>query len=302
MHRPLLLQRIVVLPTILFLFITHFAWFRTISNLPKIDAVDTVVEAVDTIVESTNGQFITDIPIRAHLYQGQTPLTYSVASFIWLFISLFYMKRRNLTDACKIFLWSKEKMAFAKYENSQIWITTLKQIKILQSMILRKTSNEINHFYQLSKQVYQCQISGRCYWPREFHILIRHNYMAVCHADQLLSQGNRDPKILNKKLPMNDSHESWRTVISPDRNLRGWSKSCHDSQSVSPMQSDEELWKLHETGTHFLSRICGLFMRVCFSPPKDRVVAYDAIEDTVAAITEFVSVGMRAMNRLLTLA
>ena len=32
------------------------------------------------------------------------------------------------------------------------------------------------------------------------------------------------------------------------------------------------------------------------------MVAYDAIEDTVAAITEFVSVGMHAMNRLLTLA
>ena len=37
-----------------------------------------------------------------------------------------------------------------------------------------------------------------------------------------------------------------------------------------------------------------------FPLPKDRVVAYDAIEDTVAAITEFVSVGMHAMNRLLT--
>ena len=43
-------------------------------------------------------------------------------------------------------------------------------------------------------------------------------------------------------------------------------------------------------------------MREFVSLPKDRVVAYDAIEDTVAAITEFVSVGMHAMNRLLTLA
>ena len=40
-------------------------------------------------------------------------------------------------------------------------------------------------------------------------------------------------------------------------------------------------------------------MREFVSLPKDRVVAYDAIEDTVAAITEFVSVGMHAMNRLI---
>ena len=33
------------------------------------DAVDTVVEAVDTIVESTNGEYITNIPNRAHYYQ-----------------------------------------------------------------------------------------------------------------------------------------------------------------------------------------------------------------------------------------
>ena len=69
-----------------------------------------------------------------------------------------------------------------------------------------------------------------------------------------------------------------------------------------PMQSDEEFYENYMTGIHFLSSGFDGFMREFVSLPKDRVVAYDAIEDTVAAITEFVSVGMHAMNRLLTLA
>ena len=43
-------------------------------------------------------------------------------------------------------------------------------------------------------------------------------------------------------------------------------------------------------------------MREFVSLPKDRVVSYNDIEDTVAAITEFVSVGMHAMDRFLNLA
>ena len=54
------------------------------------------------------------------------------------------------------------------------------------------------------------------------------------------------------------------------------------------------------TGTYFLSSGYDGFMREFVSLPKDRVVAYEEIEDTVAAITEFVSVGMHAMNRFMT--
>ena len=67
-----------------------------------------------------------------------------------------------------------------------------------------------------------------------------------------------------------------------------------------PMQSDEEFYENYMTGTYFLSSGYDGFMREFVSLPKDRVVAYEEIEDTVAAITEFVSVGMHAMNRFLT--
>lgn len=37
------------------------------------DAIDVVIKTTDTIVESDNGDFITSIPNRVYLYNGQTP-------------------------------------------------------------------------------------------------------------------------------------------------------------------------------------------------------------------------------------
>ena len=99
------------------------------------DAVDTVVEAVDTIVESTNGQFITDIPNRAHLYQGQTPQTFRCKDFMDLYGSLSVEEKEILTDACKIFVIKGKDVALAKGEYSNLKITTVTDLKIAKSMI-----------------------------------------------------------------------------------------------------------------------------------------------------------------------
>lgn len=99
------------------------------------DAVDTVVEAVDTIVESTNGQFITDIPNRAHLYQGQTPQTFRCKDFMDLYGSLSAEEKEILTDACKIFVIKGKDVALAKGEYSNLKITTVTDLKIAKSMI-----------------------------------------------------------------------------------------------------------------------------------------------------------------------
>ena len=126
--------------------------------------------------------------------------------------------------------------------------------------------------------------------------------MAVCHADQRYYQGKRDPKILNKKASNGNDSESCGTVISDPTGTYEVGQKVVMIPNQPPMQSDEEFYENYMTGTHFLSSGFDGFMREFVSLPKDRVVAYDAIEDTVAAITEFVSVGMHAMNRLLTLA
>ena len=92
-------------------------------------------DAVDTIVESTNGQFITDIPNRAHLYQGQTPQTFRCKDFMDLYGSLSDQEKEILTDACKIFVIKGKDVALAKGEYSNLKITTVTDLKIAKSMI-----------------------------------------------------------------------------------------------------------------------------------------------------------------------
>ena len=68
----------------------------------------------------------------------------------------------------------------------------------------------INQIYQLTKPKFINVKYQEEAIDQENHILIRPNYMAVCHADQRYYQGKRDPKILNKKTSNgNDSRSMW---------------------------------------------------------------------------------------------
>ena len=124
--------------------ITHdsvrpFITLRTIKDNIRLakecDAVDTVVEAVDTIVESTNGEYITNIPNRAHYYQGQTPQSFRCKDFLNLYNSLTSEEKQILTDACKIFVIKGKEVALAKGEYSNLKITTVTDLKIAKSML-----------------------------------------------------------------------------------------------------------------------------------------------------------------------
>ena len=159
----------------------------------------------------------------------------------------------------------------------------------------------INQIYQLTKPKFINVKYQEEVIDQENHILIRPNYMASVMRISVTTR-ETDPKILNKKLPMAMIHESCGTVISDPTGTYEVGQKVVMIPNQPPMQSNEEFYENYMTGTHFLSSGFDGFMREFVSLPKDRVVAYDAIEDTVAAITEFVSVGMHAMNRLLTLA
>ena len=99
------------------------------------DVVDTVVEATDTIVQSLDNTFITDIPERQYLYQGQTPQTFKMKDFLALYHDLSDQQKEVLTDACKIFVINGKKVALAKGDYSNIKITTITDLKIARGMI-----------------------------------------------------------------------------------------------------------------------------------------------------------------------
>ncbi|HFU3730808.1 TPA: 2-C-methyl-D-erythritol 4-phosphate cytidylyltransferase [Streptococcus suis] len=108
---------------------------ENISKIATADAVDTVVEATDTIVQSLDNCYITDIPERQFLYQGQTPQTFRMNDFLNLYHELNDEQKKVLTDACKIFVLSGKKVALAAGEYSNIKITTVTDLKIARSMI-----------------------------------------------------------------------------------------------------------------------------------------------------------------------
>ena len=130
-------------------------------------------------------------------------------------------------------------------------------------------------------------------------IIIRPNYMALCHADQRYYQVKRDPKVLAKKLPMALIHECAGVVIADPTGTYKVGQKVVMIPNQPPRQSDEEFYENYMSETYFLSSGFDGFMREFVALTKDRVVAYNEIEDSVAAITEFISVGMHAMDRFL---
>lgn len=156
----------------------------------------------------------------------------------------------------------------------------------------------INQVYQLVKPKFiNVEYEDQALNEKD-RVLIRPNYMALCHADQRYYQGKRDPKILAKKLPMALIHESCGIVIADATNTFKIGQKVVMIPNQPPRPSDE-FYENYMSGTYFLSSGYNGFMQEVISLPKDRVVAYEAIEDHVAAISEFVSVAVHAYNRFM---
>ncbi len=98
-------------------------------------AADTVVEAFDTIVESTDGKTIQSIPIRNHMYQGQTPQSFKIRELMTLLGSLTQEEADILTDACKAFVIKGHTVHLVKGEVYNIKITTQHDLKIANALV-----------------------------------------------------------------------------------------------------------------------------------------------------------------------
>lgn len=128
-------------------------------------------------------------------------------------------------------------------------------------------------------------------------VLVKPNYMAICHADQRYYQGKRDPKILAKKLPMAPIHEASGIVVADPTGTYKTGQKVVMIPNQPPHLGDETFYENYLTGLHFLSSGCDGFMQEVVSLPIDRVVPYEAIDDEVAALAEFTSVSMHAISR-----
>ncbi|GAF64986.1 ribitol-5-phosphate cytidylyltransferase [Bacillus sp. TS-2] len=116
-------------------FLTHRIIQDNINAALKYGAVDTVIGAIDTIVESTNQEKITNIPIRDHMYQGQTPQSFNIKMLKNAYEQLTEKEREILSDAAKICLLKGHDVHLVDGEVFNIKITTPFDLKVANAII-----------------------------------------------------------------------------------------------------------------------------------------------------------------------
>ncbi|MCL2532390.1 MAG: 2-C-methyl-D-erythritol 4-phosphate cytidylyltransferase [Oscillospiraceae bacterium] len=116
-------------------FVTHRIISENIAAVQQHGACDTVIPATDTIVRSDDNTFITEIPPREKLYQGQTPQSFWCAKMRELMDSLSPEEELTLTDACKIFALRGEPVALVQGEVHNIKITYPYDLKVAHALL-----------------------------------------------------------------------------------------------------------------------------------------------------------------------
>ncbi len=116
-------------------FVTSRILEDNIEAVQKFQVCDTVIPATDTIVVSEDGESIAEIPVRARMYQGQTPQSFQIRLLKELYESLGENEKAILTDACKMAVVRNHKVSLVKGEPSNLKITTVSDYKIAQAMV-----------------------------------------------------------------------------------------------------------------------------------------------------------------------
>ncbi|WP_218730105.1 IspD/TarI family cytidylyltransferase [Brochothrix thermosphacta] len=121
-------------------FITHRIIEENIEAVLISGAVDTVIPAHDTIVQGKEG-YISEIPIRDEMYQGQTPQSFKIKTLKKHYNALSDEEKAVLTDACKICLLAGEKIKLVRGELFNMKVTTTFDLKIANTIVGERMDN-----------------------------------------------------------------------------------------------------------------------------------------------------------------
>lgn len=133
--------------------------------------------------------------------------------------------------------------------------------------------------------------------PTDGNVLVRPRAMAVCHADQRYYQGRRDARVMRKKLPMALIHECVGEVLLDPTGEYKVGQQVVLIPNI-PGKIEAGVYENYSAGSAFRSSGYDGFMRDVVALPSNRVVNAEGIDESVAAITEFVSVAVHACMRL----
>lgn len=134
-------------------------------------------------------------------------------------------------------------------------------------------------------------------------VLVRPTYLSICMADQRYFLGTRDPKVLEKKLPMALVHEGTGVVqYDPRRILAAGTPVLmvpNDPSESDPVRAENYLPTSKFAGSTedgFLQELVSL------NPHRVVPIQRNEVSGETAAFTELVSVSMHSINRFLSIA
>ena len=116
-------------------FVTYRIIEENIRYARECGACDTVIPASDTIVESRDGGFISNIPEREKMFQGQTPQSFKAKHLRKIYQSLTDAERAILTDACKICVLKNEPVHLVEGDVSNIKITYPHDLRVAEAIL-----------------------------------------------------------------------------------------------------------------------------------------------------------------------
>lgn len=108
---------------------------ENVEAVERYGACDTVIEATDTIVESTDADKITDVPVRKHMYQGQTPQSFRMGAFETIYDDMTEEELSTITDACKLFFLRGYPVHLVKGEVTNFKVTYPFDLKMAYTLI-----------------------------------------------------------------------------------------------------------------------------------------------------------------------
>lgn len=152
----------------------------------------------------------------------------------------------------------------------------------------------INYTYQLvSPQVFSVKYNDI---DVKENVIIRPEYMAICHADQRYYQGKRSADVLKKKLPMALIHECCGRVVYDPTHTFQIGELVVPIPNI-PVMAGNGIYENYAKGSRFLSSGHDGFMREYIDMPAERIISVEGVKASVAAVCEFVSVAMHAVER-----
>ena len=115
-------------------FVTPRLLREVIEKMRSCKACNTVVPAVNTIVHSQDGIVIDDVPLRSHMYAGQSPQGFHIKTLLAAYASLSAEEKQTLTETTRICMLRGIPVHFVQGDVFNFKITTEYDYQMAQSM------------------------------------------------------------------------------------------------------------------------------------------------------------------------